>query len=66
MESRKQFPIVWQILAYLVMVGFTLLTVGPLIWLVYSSFKPHPGVYRGKYERIAQRAKKVIEQIAER
>lgn len=46
MESRKQFPIVWQILAYIVMVGFTLLTVGPLAWLVYSSFKPHPDIVR--------------------
>jgi len=44
MQSRKNFPIVWQILAYIVMTGFTLLTVGPLIWLLYSSFKPHQDI----------------------
>jgi hypothetical protein len=28
MESKKQFPLAWQILAYLVMLGFTILTLG--------------------------------------
>lgn len=46
MESKKQFPLVWQILAYIVMLGFTILTVGPLIWLLYSSFKPHADIVR--------------------
>ena len=46
MESKKVFPLSWQILAYSLMIVFTVLTVGPLIWLVYSSFKPHPTIVR--------------------
>lgn len=46
MESKKTFPFAWQILAYGLMIVFTVLTVGPLIWLVYSSFKPHPDIVR--------------------
>jgi raffinose/stachyose/melibiose transport system permease protein len=46
MESKKTFPLAWQILAYGLMIVFTVLTVGPLIWLVYSSFKPHPEIVR--------------------
>ena len=46
MTPRKQFHLSWKLLAYLVMVGFTMLTVGPLIWLLYSSFKPHPDIVR--------------------
>jgi raffinose/stachyose/melibiose transport system permease protein len=46
MESKKTFPFAWQILAYGLMIVFTVLTIGPLIWLVYSSFKPHPEIVR--------------------
>lgn len=46
MESKKTFPFTWQILAYGLMIVFTALTVGPLIWLVYSSFKPHAVIVR--------------------
>ena len=30
-----------QVVAYVVMISFTVLTIGPLCWLVYSSFKTH-------------------------
>jgi raffinose/stachyose/melibiose transport system permease protein len=39
----------WKIVSYLVMVLFTLLTVGPLIWLLYSSFKPHADILRNPF-----------------
>jgi raffinose/stachyose/melibiose transport system permease protein len=35
---------IWRVFAYSVMAIFTLLTVGPLAWLTYSSFKPHPDI----------------------
>jgi len=34
----------WQIIAYIVMIFFTILTIGPLLWLFYSSFKPHADI----------------------
>jgi raffinose/stachyose/melibiose transport system permease protein len=40
-HELKQKNLVWKLIAYLVMVIFTVLTIGPLIWLLYSSFKPH-------------------------
>ena len=46
MSSRNQFNILWRTLAYITMIGFTVLTMGPLIWLLYSSFKPHPVIVR--------------------
>lgn len=36
----------WKITAYIVMGIFTLLTVGPLLWLLYSSVKPHVEIIR--------------------
>jgi raffinose/stachyose/melibiose transport system permease protein len=36
----------WKTLSYFLMVLFTLLTIGPLIWLLYSSFKPHAAIVR--------------------
>lgn len=36
----------WKTAAYLCMLAFTLLTVAPLLWLAYSSFKPHPVIVR--------------------
>ncbi len=44
--QQKHFPVLWQTTAYAIMVGFTLLTVGPLIWLTYSSLKPHQAIVR--------------------
>src|SRR5512136_1868858 len=46
MESKHQYPLVWRIGAYVVMIGFTLLTVGPLFWLGYSSLKPNADIVR--------------------
>ncbi len=34
----------WRIASYIFMAIFTLLTVGPLFWLTYSSFKPHADI----------------------
>ena len=34
-------PLNWQIIAYILMFLFTVLTVFPLVWLFYSSLKPH-------------------------
>ncbi|MCD6123396.1 MAG: carbohydrate ABC transporter permease [Spirochaetales bacterium] len=46
MKSRdtNQTNYSWQILAYIVMIIFTILTIGPLLWLFYSSFKPHAAI----------------------
>jgi raffinose/stachyose/melibiose transport system permease protein len=46
MEARNEYNLGWQVLAYLVMISFTVLTIGPLIWLLYSSFKPHADIVR--------------------
>lgn len=35
-----------QIIAYVVMVVYTVLTIGPLVWLFYSSLKPHGDIMR--------------------
>lgn len=37
----KQIPRRWKTIAYILMITFTILTVFPLLWLFYSSFKPH-------------------------
>ena len=42
----RQKGIPWKIVAYIVMFGFTLLTIGPLVWLLYSSVKPHAQIVR--------------------
>jgi raffinose/stachyose/melibiose transport system permease protein len=36
----------WKLPAYIIMAGFTFLTLAPLFWLLYSSFKPHPEIVR--------------------
>ncbi len=38
MSERRSAP--WKIAAYAVLGVFTVLSVGPLVWLLYSSFKP--------------------------
>lgn len=38
---KRGGPPGWQIAAYTIMGGFTVLTLVPLIWLSYSSLKPH-------------------------
>jgi raffinose/stachyose/melibiose transport system permease protein len=40
-HELRQKNVVWKLIAYVVMVLFTILTIGPLIWLLYSAFKPH-------------------------
>ena len=42
--SRGGNVIGWRIFAYVFMAVFTILTVGPLFWLIYSSFKPHADI----------------------
>jgi raffinose/stachyose/melibiose transport system permease protein len=37
----RRAPLHWRIAAYMLMVIFAVLTVFPLIWLAYSSLKPH-------------------------
>lgn len=44
--QQNQFPLSWRLIAYIIMIGFTVLTVGPLIWLSYSSLKPHTEIVR--------------------
>ena len=36
----------WRLPAYIVMLIFTVLTLGPLLWLLYSSLKPHQAIVR--------------------
>jgi raffinose/stachyose/melibiose transport system permease protein len=47
-DMKKKF-ILWKIVAYVVMVCFTVLTVGPLVWLLYSSIKPHAQIIRNVF-----------------
>ncbi len=44
--STQDFTPSWKLPAYIIMGGFTFLTLAPLIWLLYSSFKPHPEIIR--------------------
>jgi raffinose/stachyose/melibiose transport system permease protein len=44
--SKQDFTPSWKLPAYIIMGGFTFLTLAPLIWLLYSSFKPHPEIIR--------------------
>jgi|SRR6056297_2907633 len=46
MRKRGDGLAAWRIFAYVFMAFFTLLTVGPLFWLLYSSFKPHADIVR--------------------
>jgi len=39
----------WKVAAYLIMVFFAFLTVAPLMWLAYSSFKPHAEIVRNVF-----------------
>ena len=36
----------WKAFAYPIMLIFTILSVGPLVWLFYSSFKPHAAIIK--------------------
>ncbi len=43
---QHSHPLAWRIPSYALMILFTFLTVAPLLWLLYSSFKPHPEIVR--------------------
>lgn len=47
--TRKLDVVAWRIFAGIVVVIFTFLTLAPLIWLLYSSFKPHPAIVRNVF-----------------
>ncbi len=47
--SIRNHSLGWKLPAYVVMVVFTVLTLGPLIWLSYSSLKPHPAIIRNVF-----------------
>lgn len=40
-ENLEKPPITWQVTAYALMITFAVVTIFPLVWLGYSSFKPH-------------------------
>ncbi|MFW6387953.1 MAG: carbohydrate ABC transporter permease [bacterium] len=45
LTNRKDM-IAWRIFSYIFMAIFTFLAVAPLVWLAYSSLKPHPAIVR--------------------
>lgn len=47
--TLRQHSLGWRLPAYAIMLGFTLLTLAPLIWLSYSSLKPHPAIVRNVF-----------------
>lgn len=44
----------WRIAAYTLMVIYTFLTIGPLLWLAYSSLKPHAEIVRDPLALVVQ------------
>ena len=44
--KSNDFPRSVKIASYIIMIGFTVLTIGPLVWLFYSSFKPHSEIVK--------------------
>jgi raffinose/stachyose/melibiose transport system permease protein len=47
--SQDKDIVVWRIFSWVFMVFFTFLTVAPLLWLFYSSMKPHPEIVRNVF-----------------
>lgn len=47
--GRTGSLIAWRVFAYVFMAFFTVLTVGPLFWLLYSSFKPHAQIVLNQF-----------------
>jgi raffinose/stachyose/melibiose transport system permease protein len=41
LPKLQRSPASWRLAAYILMLLFTVLTVFPLVWLFYSSLKPH-------------------------
>ena len=40
-KNNDYIPVSWKTISYILMIGFTILTIFPLVWLFYSSFKTH-------------------------
>jgi len=47
--SRGPDVYVWRAFSWIFMIAFTFLTVAPLVWLFYSSMKPHPEIVRNVF-----------------
>ncbi len=47
--GRTGSLIAWRVFAYIFMAFFTVLTVGPLFWLFYTSFKPHAQIVLNQF-----------------
>lgn len=47
--NRENYGIGWRIFSYIVVIIFTMLTILPLAWLLYSSFKPHDDIVRNVF-----------------
>lgn len=47
--SKGRDAVLWKTFSAFFMVFFTLLTLAPLIWLLYSSLKPHPDIVRNVF-----------------
>ena len=39
----------WKVFSYIVMIFFAFLTIGPLFWMLYSSFKPHNDIVKSAF-----------------
>ncbi len=48
MENRNIGP-GWKVFGYIVVLIFAILTLAPLLWLLYSSFKPHEDIVRNVF-----------------
>ena len=40
-KNNDYIPVSWKTISYILMISFTVLTIFPLVWLFYSSFKTH-------------------------
>ena len=47
--AQERETVIWKTFAAVFMVVFTLLTLVPLVWLCYSSLKPHPQIVRNVF-----------------
>ncbi len=47
--ARDRDVVAWRVFATIFMVFFTFLTIAPLVWLFYSSLKPHPDIVRNVF-----------------
>lgn len=47
--NKQRDLVVWRVFSYVFMAVFTVLTVGPLVWMTYSAFKPHAAIVRSMF-----------------